>query len=102
MHRKMFAKERTTGRKTGTRVVKDTESKEERDRIKNAKRAQQQRIRRAKVLGLVLCLRLALGLCRKSMSWIMVLGTHLHLNPYSCYNTQPEGRVSERGRRNWF
>ncbi len=43
MHRKMLAKERTTGRKTGTRVVKDTESKEERDRIKNAKRAQQQR-----------------------------------------------------------
>ncbi len=62
----MLAKERTTGRKTGTRVVEDTESKEERDRIRNAKRAQQQRIRRAKVLGL------AMGLRLTSMSWVLV------------------------------
>jgi hypothetical protein len=64
----MLAKERTTGRKTGTQVmiVEDKESKEERDRIRNAKRAQQQRIRRAKVLGLTLGLRL------RSMSWVLV------------------------------
>ncbi len=65
----MSAKERTTGRKTGSRVtiVEDKERKDERDRIKNAKRAEQQRVRRAKVwvwrwvLLLGLCLGIWIG-----------------------------------------
>ena len=50
----MSAKEQSTGRKTGSGVtiVETKESKDERDRIRNAKRAEQQRVRRAKVLGL--------------------------------------------------
>jgi hypothetical protein len=63
----MSAKERTTGRKTGSRVtmVEDKESKDKRDRIRNAKRAEQQRVKRAKVLGL------ALGFTLRSMSWVL-------------------------------
>ncbi len=59
----MSAKEQSTGRKTGSRVtiVETEESKDERDRIRNAKRAEQQRVRRAKVW--VWSWVLLLGLC---------------------------------------
>ena len=57
--------------------MEDKEGKAERDRIKNAKRAEQQRARRAKVMGL------ALGRCLR-----FSLGTNANLDPNPSYNTK--------------